>query len=348
MAASPGAPRAPRAPRGSKVQSFTTGRTARPSLLGTRTAEAARLARCTSRTRTWRTSPTFPALEREVLAYWAQDGTFEASVKARSEANGVRLLRRAAVRQRPAALRPPPDGFREGRRPSLQDDARLAGGKALRLGLPRAARPEMEAVKELDLPGRADIERYGIARFNDYCRTSVLRYTSEWERYVTRQARWVDFANDYKTMDLSYMESVMWAFSQLYKKGLAVRGLPGAAVIAGSARHRSPISRPARTTPTGLARTRRSRSLSSSSASRPGPRRRGTFRRRACRCTPLVWTTTPWTLPSNLASAVGPRHHLRRAEVDRGPLPRGRGAPGGAGRSSLGAALARGARVWPR
>ena len=78
--------------------------------------------------------------------------------------------------------------------------------------------------QELDLPGRADIERYGIARFNEYCRASVLRYTSEWERYVTRQARWVDFAHDYKTMDLSYMESVMWAFRQLYEKGLLYEG----------------------------------------------------------------------------------------------------------------------------
>ncbi len=51
-----------------------------------------------------------------------------------------------------------------------------------------------------------------------------MRYTQEWERYVTRQARWVDFTNDYKTMDLSYMESVMWAFKQLWDKGLVYEG----------------------------------------------------------------------------------------------------------------------------
>ena len=79
---------------------------------------------------------------------------------------------------------------------------------------------ETEAEKELGVSGRGPITEYGIDRFNDYCRTSVLRYTKEWERYVTRQARWVDFANDYKTMDLSYMESVMWAIKQLWDKGL--------------------------------------------------------------------------------------------------------------------------------
>ena len=79
---------------------------------------------------------------------------------------------------------------------------------------------ETEAEKELGVSGRGPITEFGIERFNDYCRTSVLRYTKEWERYVTRQARWVDFANDYKTMDLSYMESVMWAIKQLWDKGL--------------------------------------------------------------------------------------------------------------------------------
>ncbi|MCX5737252.1 MAG: class I tRNA ligase family protein, partial [Proteobacteria bacterium] len=88
---------------------------------------------------------------------------------------------------------------------------------------------EMEAEKELGVSGRAQILHFGMARFNEHCRHSVMRYTQEWERYVTRQARWVDFTNDYKTMDLSYMESVIWAFKQLWDKGLvyeAERVLP--------------------------------------------------------------------------------------------------------------------------
>ena len=83
---------------------------------------------------------------------------------------------------------------------------------------------EMAAEKELEVSGRAGVIEYGIDRFNDYCRALVQRTTDAWERYVTRQARWVDFSNDYKTMDLSYMESVMWAFKALWDKGLLYEG----------------------------------------------------------------------------------------------------------------------------
>ncbi|NEU34457.1 class I tRNA ligase family protein, partial [bacterium LRH843] len=62
-------------------------------------------------------------------------------------------------------------------------------------------------------------------KFNDHCRTSVMKYAGEWEKYVDRQARWVDFENDYKTMDTNYMESVIWAFSELYKKGLVYESM---------------------------------------------------------------------------------------------------------------------------
>ncbi|MFN9904617.1 MAG: class I tRNA ligase family protein, partial [bacterium] len=61
---------------------------------------------------------------------------------------------------------------------------------------------EVEAEKQLGISGHPEVTAFGIEKFNDYCRTSLLRYTSEWERYVTRQARWVDFENDYKTLDL--------------------------------------------------------------------------------------------------------------------------------------------------
>ncbi len=167
--------------------------------------------------------PNFSDIEREVLAYWADDGTFEASVKARSGApeyvfydgppfaNGLPHYGHLLT------------GYVKDAIPRYKT---MRGWRVERRfgwdchGLPA----EMEAVKELELPTRVDIERYGIGRFNQYCQASVLRYTSEWERYVTRQARWVDFSNDYKTMDLSYMESVMWAFGQLYKKGLLYEG----------------------------------------------------------------------------------------------------------------------------
>ena len=74
---------------------------------------------------------------------------------------------------------------------------------------------EVEAEKQLGITTKAEILELGMQKFNDACRESVLQYTKDWERYVTRQARWVDFDNDYKTLDLNYMESVMWAFKSL-------------------------------------------------------------------------------------------------------------------------------------
>src|SRR6201999_1966120 len=109
-----------------------------------------------------------------------------------------------AVRQRPAPLRSPADRLRQGRGAALPHDDPQQGRPAVRLGLPRAARrrcgwdsqwlrAEVEAERLLAISGKADILKMGIDTFNEACRDSVLRYTKEWEEYVTRQARWVDF-----------------------------------------------------------------------------------------------------------------------------------------------------------
>lgn len=79
---------------------------------------------------------------------------------------------------------------------------------------------EMQSEKELGISGRLAITNFGIEKFNAHCRDSVMKYADEWEQYVTRQARWVDFKNSYKTMDKNFMESVLWAFKELYNKGL--------------------------------------------------------------------------------------------------------------------------------
>ena len=154
---------------------------------------------------------------------------------------------------------------------------------------------EMEAEKELGLSGRPAIVEYGVDRFNEACRTSVLRYTNEWERYVTRQARWVDFDNDYKTLDLPYMESVMWAFKHAVGQGPASTRATASCRTAGRARRRCRNTE-----------TRHGRRLPGP----PGPGAHRLVRARADRRRPaeriLAWTTTPWTLPSNLALAVGP------------------------------------------
>ena len=84
---------------------------------------------------------------------------------------------------------------------------------------------ELEAMAQLGLKTKDDILELGIEEFNKACRASVLKYTGEWRDYVTRQARWVDFDNDYKTMDPTFMESVLWAFKTLYDKGYVYEGL---------------------------------------------------------------------------------------------------------------------------
>ncbi|MGA7913017.1 MAG: class I tRNA ligase family protein, partial [Candidatus Dormiibacterota bacterium] len=166
----------------------------------------------------------YPRLEEQILEYWAKDGTFAASVEARPGgpneyvfydgppfANGLPHYGHLLT------------GFVKDAVPRYQT---MRGRRVERRfgwdchGLPA----EMAAEKELEVSGRAGVLEYGIDNFNEYCRTLVQRTTDSWERYVTRQARWVDFANDYKTMDLSYMESVMWAFKALWEKGLVYEG----------------------------------------------------------------------------------------------------------------------------
>jgi isoleucyl-tRNA synthetase len=148
---------------------------------------------------------------------------------------------------------------------------------------------EVEAERELGIAGHPEITAFGIAHFNDACRTSVLRYTAEWERYVQRQARWVDFENDYKTLDLDYMESVMWAFKGLWDKGLVYEGFR---VLAYCWRCETPLSN-TETRMDDVYRDRQDPALTVGFQLDTGEHL-------------LAWTTTPWTLPANVAIAVGP------------------------------------------
>ena len=123
----------------------------------------------------------------------------------------------------------------------------------------------------------------------------MLRYTREWQDYVTRQARWVDFENDYKTLDLPYMESVMWAFKQLWDKGLVYQGFK---VLPYCWRCETPLSNHELRMDDDVYRDRQDPSVTVRFKLETGEWL-------------LAWTTTPWTLPSNLACAVGAGHQLR-------------------------------------
>jgi len=236
--------------------------------------------------------PKFPAIEERVNAFWAADKTFEASVAQRD--GGDDGANEFVFYDGPPFANGLPHyghlltGFVKDAVPRFQT---MRGRRVERRfgwdchGLPA----EVEAEKELGIAGHPAIAEFGIDRFNDACRTSVLRYTSEWERYVTRQARWVDFKNDYKTLDLPYMESVMWAFHTLWEKGLIYEGFR---VLAYCWRCETPLSN-TETRMDDVYQDRQDPALSVWFELETGERI-------------LVWTTTPWTLPANLALAVGP------------------------------------------
>jgi isoleucyl-tRNA synthetase len=150
---------------------------------------------------------------------------------------------------------------------------------------------EYEVERELGLSGRGDIVAMGLAHFTEACRSLVLRYADEWERIVTRLGRWVDFANAYQTMDRSYMESVLWAFGRLHQLGLVYEGHK---VVPYCVRCQTPLSNfEARLDDAYRPRTDLSCIVKFRLAEDPN-------------ASLLAWTTTPWTLPSNVALAVNP------------------------------------------
>jgi isoleucyl-tRNA synthetase len=248
--------------------------------------------------------PDYPALEERILAFWAEDGTFAASVAAREGGENEYVFYDGP----PFANGMPHyghllTGFVKDAVPRYQT---MKGKRVERRfgwdchGLPA----EMEAEKELEMTGRAAIMSYGIDRFNDYCRALVQRTTDSWEYYVTRQARWVDFVRSYRTMDLSFMESVMQAFKRLYDKGFVYEG---ERVLPYCWECETPLSN-FETRQDDAYRPREDQVVTVSFKLNPGPTKDAAGEDSELLSGPLhllVWTTTPWTLPSNLALAVG-------------------------------------------
>ena len=243
-------------------------------------------------------SPRFPDIERETLAFWEADQTFRASIANREGAeewvfydgppfaNGLPHYGHLLT------------GYAKDLFPRFQT---MRGKKVDRVfgwdthGLPA----ELEAMKQLGITEKSQIEEMGLGAFNAKARESVLAYTREWEDYVTRQARWVDFDNGYKTLDTGFMESVLWAFKELHGKDLAYEGHR---VLPYCWRDETPLSNHELRMDDDVYKMRQDPSvtvtfpltgLKAEALGLTGVRA-------------LAWTTTPWTLPTNLALAVGP------------------------------------------
>jgi isoleucyl-tRNA synthetase len=268
----------------------------------------------------------FPAIERRILDRWEAQQTFERSVEQRprdESTDGSDRGNEYVFYDGPPFANGLPHyghlltGYVKDVVPRYQT---MRGKRVERRfgwdthGLPA----EMQVEKEIGVAGRVAITEYGIDRFNEACRTSVLQFTHEWERYVTRQARWVDFENDYKTMDATYMESVIWAFSQLWEKGLvyeAYRVMPyswGAETPLSNFEIRlDDATRPRQDPALTVAFT--VEAPGGEAAELPEALRG------ADGAEIWAWTTTPWTLPSNLALAVGPDVQYVVVRVANGP-----------------------------
>lgn len=156
---------------------------------------------------------------------------------------------------------------------------------------------EMQAEKTLGVAGRTNIKNFGIDKFNDHCRASVMQYTQQWEEYIIRQGRWVDFTNSYKTVDKNFMESVIWAFKELYDQGLIYESLK---VMPYSWACQTPLSN-FETRLDNAYRQRTDQAVTCSFILKAPGLQAQPYQE----CRILAWTTTPWTLPANLALAVG-------------------------------------------
>ncbi|WP_293953282.1 isoleucine--tRNA ligase [uncultured Corynebacterium sp.] len=245
-------------------------------------------------------SSRFPEMEENVLKFWQKDDTFQASIDQREGAEDYVFYDGPPFANGLPHYGHLLTGYVKDIVPRYQT---MRGYHVPRVfgwdthGLPA----ELEAEKQLGIKDKGEIETMGLAKFNEYCATSVLQYTKEWEEYVTRQARWVDFENGYKTMDLTYMESVIWAFKELYKKGLIYQGFR---VLPYSWAEHTPLSNQE----TRLDDSYKLRQDPTLTVTMPitGKREGTDANADLIGANAIAWTTTPWTLPSNLALAVHP------------------------------------------
>ncbi len=241
----------------------------------------------------------FPAMEEEVLAFWRENRTFEKSVSER-EGSPEYVFYDGP----PFATGLPHFGhFVPGTIKDIIPRYKTMKGFKVerRFGWDCHGLPvEYEMEKELGISGKTEVEAYGVAKFNESCRSIVLRYTGEWRSIVTRLGRWVDFDHDYKTMDPDYMESIWWVVKRLWEQKLVYEGhtimpyCPRCSTVLSNHELQlggyKDVHDPAITVKFKI-------SADPASGLAKGLADGSTYF--------LAWTTTPWTLPSNLALAIG-------------------------------------------
>ncbi|HSU71460.1 MAG TPA: class I tRNA ligase family protein, partial [Micrococcaceae bacterium] len=250
------------------------------------------------------TAVRFPEIEERILKYWAQDGTFQASIDNR-DAGTDGSNEFVFYDGPPFANGLPHYGhLLTGYAKDLVGRYQTLRGRRVerRFGWDTHGLPaELEAMKQLGMTDKTQIAAMGIDKFNDACRASVMKYADEWKSYVTRQARWVDFDNDYKTLNVEYMESVLWAFKQLHSKGLTYNGYR---VLPYCWRDETPLSNHELRMDDDVYKMRQDQTVTVTFPIRAGA---SALSQELAGVLALAWTTTPWTLPTNAALAVGPQ-----------------------------------------
>ena len=230
-----------------------------------------------------------PAIEKEILNFWRKENIFQKSIDKRSKEKPFSFYDGP-----PFATGLPHYGhLLAGTIKDVIPRYKTMQGYRVerRFGWDTHGLPvEYEVEQSLNLNGRHEIKNFGESKFNDECRAIVLRYTKEWKETVERMARWVDFENDYKTMDIDFMESVWWVFKSLWEKGLIYEGLK---VVPFSWRVSTPLS--------NFEANLNYKDVQDPSVTlrfKVDGEKNLYF---------LAWTTTPWTLPSNMALCLGPK-----------------------------------------
>lgn len=260
-------------------------------------------------------TPNFPELEDQVLKFWDQDKTFEKSVENRSADKAYVFYDGP-----PFATGLPHYGHILAS--TIKDVVprywTMKGYRVGRVwgwdchGLPI----ENMIEGELQLKGgKKGIESYGIDKFNQACRSAILRFDKDWEVIIRRIGRWVDFKHSYKTMDKNYMESVWWGFAKLYKKGDIYEGRK---IVLYCPRCATPLSN------FEIAMDNSYRDVEDNSVY---------VKFKVTKTCPkllskkiedeekkneylLAWTTTPWTLPGNVGLAVLPDAEYSKIEIE--------------------------------